>query len=165
MPNHILLVDDESDVLLVLADLFGSRGYQVSTAGNGKEAVELLKTIAPDLILSDYQMPEMNGIEMLAKARISAPDAMRILLTAHGDLDVAIEAINKADVYKFITKPCNNNDLILTVQRALEHYNLIMQNRAFADTLELMVEENTEEIGRLKSALKEMASNIRKLTG
>jgi len=102
---------------------------------------------------------------MLAKARISAPDAMRILLTAHGDLDVAIEAINKADVYKFITKPWNNNDLILTVQRALEHYNLIMQNRAFADTLELMVEENTEEIGRLKSALKEMASNIRKLTG
>ena len=115
MANHILLVDDESDVLLVLKDLFGSRGDQVSSASNGKEASELLETISPDLILADYQMPEMNGIELLREARASSPDAMRILLTAHGDLNVAIEAINVADVYKFITKPCNNNDLLLTV--------------------------------------------------
>jgi DNA-binding NtrC family response regulator len=165
MANHILLVDDESDVLLVLKDLFSSRGYQVSSASNGKEASELLETISPDLILADYQMPEMNGIELLREARESRPDAMRILLTAHGDLNVAMEAINKADVYKFITKPWNNNDLLLTVQRAFEHYNLIIQNRAFADTLELMVEENTEEIGRLRGALKDMATNIRNLTG
>ncbi len=68
------------------------------------------------------------------------------------------------DVYKFITKPWNNHDLLLTAQRALEHYNLIMQNQAFADTQELMVDENTEEIGRLREALREMATKICALT-
>ena len=109
-------------------------------------------------------MPEMNLIELLRQARNSSQNAMRILLTAHGDLNVAIEAINEADVYKFITKPWNNHDLLLTAQRALEHYNLIMQNQAFADTQELMVDENTEEIGRLREALREMATKICALT-
>ncbi|MDA0748412.1 MAG: response regulator [bacterium] len=164
MAHHLLIVDDETDVLLVLEDLFKSRGYQVTTANNGREALDLLGKINPDLVLADYQMPEMNGIEMLHRVREQCPDTMRILLTAHGDLSVAIAAINEADVYKFLTKPWNNNDLLLSVQRALEHYDLIRQNRAFADTLELMVEENTQEIDRLRTALQEMASRIRGLT-
>jgi DNA-binding NtrC family response regulator len=88
---------------------------------------------------------------------------MRILLTAHGDLNVAMDAINQANVYKFIAKPWNNNELTLTIQRALEHYDLIIQQRAFAETLELMVDENTEEIERLRLALREMAARIRGL--
>ncbi|MBT3604815.1 MAG: response regulator [Candidatus Latescibacteria bacterium] len=163
MKHHILLVDDERDVLLVLEDLFTSRGYHVTTASDGTEALERLKNESPDLILSDYRMNEMDGITLLKETRDVCPDAIRILLTAHGDLKLAMQAINEASVYKFITKPWNNNDLALSVQRALEHYDLIVQQRAFAETLELMVDENTEEIERLRLALREMVSRIRSL--
>lgn len=163
MPHQLLIVDDEEDVLLVLEDLFSSRGYEVTTADDAKQALDLLHDFSPDLILADYQMPGMNGVDLFKATHSLCPDAIRILLTAHGDMTVAIAAINEANVYKFITKPWNNNDLIVSVQRALEHYDLIRQNRAFADTLELMVEENTEEIERLRLALKEMAARIRSL--
>ena len=102
-------------------------------------------------------------MEFLKKVQMSMPDPPRILLKAHGDLNVAIAAINDANIYKFITKPWNNSDLYLTIQRALGHYELIRQNRAFAETLELMVAENTEEIDRLRNALTEMANRIRSL--
>ncbi len=163
MTHHILLVDDERDVLLVLEDLFSNRGYRVNKASNGIQALALLEDDPPDLILSDYRMPEMDGITLFKAAQNISPDTVRILLTAHGDLKIAIDAINHANVYKFITKPWNNNDLIITVRRALEHHDLMVQQRAFAETLELMVEENTEEIERLRLALREMASRIRSL--
>lgn len=163
MSHCILIVDDERDVRLVLEDLFTTRGYRVNQAEDGKQALQMLEDEAPDLILSDYRMPEMDGIALFQATQNICPDTMRILLTAHGDLNVAMDAINQANVYKFITKPWNNNDLMLTVQRALEHYDLIVQQRAFAETLELMVDENTEEIERLRLAMREMAARIRGL--
>ncbi len=167
MPHHIFLVDDEEAVRLILNDLFESRGYRISQAVDGAEALEKLKSTktedAPDLILADYQMPNLNGVDFLIAAHDICPEAIRILLTAHGDLEVAVNAINDARVYKFITKPWNNRDLLITVQRALEHYDLIRENRAFADMLEMMVEESSEEMGRLREALIEMAARIRGL--
>ena len=163
MAYHLLIVDDETDVLFVLEDLFTSRGYEVTKAPNGPKALEILESMVPDLVIADYQMPEMNGVELLKQVQQKCPETMRILLTAHGDLKVAMEAINEADVYKFITKPWNNNDLLMTIQRAMEHYDLMRQNRAFADTLEMMVEENTQEIERMRAAMREMASKIRSL--
>ena len=163
MPYNLLIVDDEEDVLVVLDDLFSSRGYLVSTAKSGQEALKLMEDVTPDLILADYKMPDMDGIELLTASQERYPDAVRIVLTAHGDLNVAIAAINEADVYKFITKPWNNNDLILTVQRALEHYGAVKQNQAFSETMELVVEENTQEIERLRTALHEIADKIKAL--
>jgi DNA-binding NtrC family response regulator len=163
MAHHILLVDDEQDVLTVLEDLFTSRGYRVTTASDGTEALEILGTDRPDLILSDFRMNQMDGLTLFKHTIGICPDAIRILLTAHGDMKLAMDAINEASVYKFITKPWNNSDLLLNVQRALEHYDLIIQNRAFADTLEFMVDENTEEIDRLRLGLREMAARIRTL--
>ena len=163
MAYHLLIVDDETDVLFVLEDLFTSRGYEVTKAPNGPKALEILESMVPDLVIADYQMPEMNGVERIIQVQQKCPETMRILLTAHGDLKVAMEAINEADVYKFITKPWNNNDLLMTIQRAMEHYDLMRQNRAFADTLEMMVEENTQEIERMRAAMREMASKIRSL--
>ena len=167
MSHHILIVDDEDDVRLVLEDLFSSRGYRVSQAPDGSAGLECLTTAGeddyPDLLLADYQMPNMNGVQFLSKSIEICPLAMRILLTAHGDLQVAVDAINQAQVYKFITKPWNNNDLLLTVQRAMEHYDLIRENRAFADMLEMMVEESTEEMERMRNALQDMVKKIRGL--
>lgn len=167
MPHHIFLVDDEEAVRLILTDLFESRGYRITEAVDGAAALEQLKNTSdedtPDLILADYQMPNLNGVDFLVAAHDICPQAVRILLTAHGDLEVAVNAINEARVYKFITKPWNNRNLLITVQRALEHYDLIRENRAFADMLEMMVEESSDEMGRLRDALKDMAARIRRL--
>lgn len=167
MPHHIFLVDDEEAVRLILTDLFESRGYRITEAVDGAAALEKLKAMTgedvPDLILADYQIPNLNGVDFLVAAHTISPQAIRILLTAHGDLEVAVNAINEARVYKFITKPWNNRDLLITVQRALEHYDLIRENRAFAEMLEMMVEESSEEMGHLRDALKDMASRIRSL--
>lgn len=167
MSYHILIVDDEEDVRLVLEDLFSNRGYRVSLAADGPAAIEFLESAAeekyPDLLLADYQMPDMNGVQFLARTLDICPTRIRILLTAHGDLQVAMDAINEARVYKFISKPWNNNDLLLTIQRALEHYDLIRENRAFADMLEMMVEESTEEMERLRNGLQDMVKKIRSL--
>jgi response regulator RpfG family c-di-GMP phosphodiesterase len=100
---------------LVLQDLFTTRGYQISEAEDGKEALKFLETEAPDLIISDYRMPEMDDIELFKATQSICPNTMRILLTAHGDLNVAMDAINQANVYKFVSKPWNNNDLMLTI--------------------------------------------------
>lgn len=161
MSHHILLVDDEREILKILEDMFASREYRISKASTGREALDFLNRDAPDLILSDYRMSDMDGIELLKTAQEICPEAIRVLMTAHGDLKVAMEAINEANVYKFITKPWHNNDLLLTIQRALEHRDLILQQRAFAATLELMVDENVQEIERLRLALREMAARIR----
>jgi response regulator RpfG family c-di-GMP phosphodiesterase len=123
----------------------------------------MLKVESPDLILSDYRMPKMDGITLFRETKSICPDTIRILLTAYADMQLAMDAINEASVYKFITKPWDNHDLLLSVQRALEHYDLIVQQRAFAETLELMVEDNGEEIDRLRLALREMASRIKSL--
>ena len=163
MAHHLLIVDDEEGVLRMLEDLFVRQGHTVSTSIDGEQALTLLEGITPDLILADYRMPGMDGVEFLKATQALYPDAIRILFTAHGDLNVAVAAINEASVYKLITKPWNNRNLTLTIRRALEHYDLIKQNRAFADTLELIVEENTEEIERLRQGLHEMALRIRNL--
>ncbi|HAA74559.1 TPA: hypothetical protein DCE37_05515 [Candidatus Latescibacteria bacterium] len=121
--NHITPVDDEDDVCLVLEDLFRSRGYTVSTAEDGAAALEKLKGTGgfPDFLLADYQMPNVNGIDFLTQSLEVCPQAMRILLTAHGDLQVAVDAINQAQAHNFITKPFNNKPLTMNAQRVLGH--------------------------------------------
>jgi len=163
MAHHLLIADDEEGVLAVLQDLFTGQGYEVSSAKTGEQALGILKEAHVDLIIADYLMPDMNGIELLKRASQVRPDAIRILLTGHGSLQIAMEAINEANVYRFMSKPWHNRDLLLSVQRALEHHDLIDQQQVFAETLEMMVEENTEELGRLREALKEMAEKIRAL--
>jgi len=163
MVHHLLIVDDEESVLSVLGDLFSSRGYKITLATSAKQALGALQDTKVNLIMADYQMPDTDGVEFLRQAQVICPDAVRILLTAHGTLQVAMAAINDANVYKFVAKPWHNRDLLLTVQRALEHHDLIVQQRIVADTLELMLEENILEIERLRQALKEMADKIRPL--
>jgi response regulator RpfG family c-di-GMP phosphodiesterase len=120
------VVDDEPDILESLRDLLES---VVPTpcilARSGAEALELLEKHPVRLILSDYKMPGMNGIEFLGEARRRVPDAPRILMTAFPDLDVAIEAINEARVDAFLTKPLDPDKVVERVRQALStpHYS------------------------------------------
>ena len=105
MAYHILIVDDEDEVLAILRDLFEKEGYRVSTAQEGTQALDILQQEVPDLILADYQMPGIDGIELFKRTLDLCPYAIRSLITAHGDLLVAQAAINEASVYNIVTKP------------------------------------------------------------
>ncbi|MEP6946129.1 MAG: HD domain-containing phosphohydrolase [Acidobacteriota bacterium] len=121
MKHKILFVDDEHANLRVLERLFRD-AYDVMTAGSGSEALELLSEYEFALIISDQRMPVMTGIEFLKRAAELRPHTVRIILTGYTDVSELVEAINSGVVYKYITKPWSNQDLILTVQRGVEHY-------------------------------------------
>ena len=124
----ILMVDDEENILSSLKRLFFDENYEVLTATSGIEGLEILKNNEVAAIVSDQKMPEMSGTEFLAKARKISPDSVRIVLTGYADTKIATDAINKGKAYGFLTKPWDDNDLIITIKNAAERYGLVREN-------------------------------------
>src|SRR5258708_35209460 len=121
MQYKIMIVDDEPVNLRTLERLF-RRDYQVVTAQSGAEALTLLQHHDVALLISDQRMPGMTGIELMKNTVALRPQMVKILLTGYTDVDALIESINSGLVYRYLTKPWNNEDLKLTVARALEHH-------------------------------------------
>lgn len=120
--RRILLVEDEADIRDAMKDLLEASlsGVRVTTAASGVEALQRLAGDAPHLIISDYKMPGMNGLDFLKAARSSAPGASRILMTAFPDLDVALKAINEAHIESFFPKPLDVHEVIQRIERSLD---------------------------------------------
>lgn len=126
--DRILIVDDDPIVTKTLKMLFNIQGYKNLDVFNSPvEALEYLKDEKPNLILSDFLMPELNGLEFLSKAKEIYPDISMILLTGYADKQNAIKAINELGIYKYIEKPWDNQSLILNVRNALERSELIQK--------------------------------------
>jgi DNA-binding NtrC family response regulator len=119
--TKILIVDDETANLRALERLF-RKNHDVLTAQSGDEAIALLEQHDVALLITDQRMPVMTGIELLRRTVPLRPHMMRILLTGYTDVSTLIEAINCGHVYKYVAKPWNNDDLCVTVSRALEHF-------------------------------------------
>jgi YesN/AraC family two-component response regulator len=124
MTYKIMIVDDEPANLRVLERLFRPN-YQVVTAPSGAEALALLEQHEVELLITDQRMPAMTGIELMTKTVAIRPQMVKILLTGYTDVAALIEALNSGLVYRYLTKPWNNDDLRTTVSRALEHYEMM----------------------------------------
>jgi len=124
MKHKILIVDDEQPNLRALARLV-SNEYEPVTANSGREAMELLSQHNFSMIISDQRMPEMSGLDFLKHAAQFRHQTIRILLTGYTDIDTLVEAINSGVVYKYVTKPWSNDDLMQLIRRALEHFDSI----------------------------------------
>lgn len=142
---RILIVDDEKEILKALSRLLRSPEYEIQTAASADEARHLFRTHDIDLVLCDYMLDKSeNGVELLKEFIRDRPDVITMLITGYVEIDIALEAINSLGVYKFILKPWNNEDLILTVRRALEQRRLIMENKRLQDELkkrEILIEK------------------------
>jgi len=125
----LLLVDDENAIIESLKRVFREENYRILSANSGDEALGLLETEEVQVILSDHRMPGMSGAEFLGKVKESWPDTIRIMLTGYADISSVMGAINTGAVYKFITKPWNDEDLRVTVGLAFEQYELMAENR------------------------------------
>ena len=116
----IVITDDEKIVTSAFKTLLKVEGYKdVNCFNNPVEAVEFLKTNKPDIIISDFLMPEMNGLEFLRKAKELYPEVSMILLTGYADKENAIKAINEIGLYKYIEKPWDNDDLLFNIRICL----------------------------------------------
>ncbi len=115
----MLFVDDEERILTALKTIFRGR-YHVLTAANGQEALDFIGKFKIPVIVSDQRMPGMQGVELLRRARELSPDSVRILLTGYSDLASIVGSINEGEVYRFISKPWDNQDLQLIISEAVE---------------------------------------------
>jgi len=122
----VLIVDDEEMVLTSLSTLLSlETDYDVKTFVSAAKAVEHLQSNSVDLIISDFLMPEMSGLEFLTKAKSFRPEVPRIILTGFADKENAIKLINEVGLYQYIEKPWDNADLLLIVRNALEKRQLL----------------------------------------
>ena len=123
----ILVVDDEPELCQALSRLLGRHGYQALTAGNGEEALEVLRKEQVPLVLSDLMMPRMNGVELLKAAKIVSPSTEMVIVTGHGTIETAVEAM-KMGAYDFIEKPFTASTTLKVVRKALEKQQLMAEN-------------------------------------
>jgi two-component system NtrC family response regulator len=131
----ILIVDDEKNYLLILSAVLEEEGFEVLTALSGREALDIQKTSDLDLILTDMKMPEMDGIELLENLKAVNPDIPVIVMTAHGTVDKAVEAMQKG-AYTYVLKPFDNERLIIYVKKAAAMYQVVKENRRLRDAVE-----------------------------
>jgi len=125
MQEHILFVDDEEFILDIAESIFAEEGMKILTAKSGQEALEKVKKHEIAVLVSDNHMPGMKGIDLLSRVKVLSPDTVKILMTGFADLETAIDAINKVEVFRFIVKPWENTQLVELIKDALERYRLI----------------------------------------
>jgi putative two-component system response regulator len=127
--RSLLIVDDDPGVLSSLQRELRLENYTIHAASSAIEGLELLQEQEIGVVLSDQMMPGMDGIEFLVKTRELRPDAVRLLITGNGSLESAMTAVNRSQVFAYLTKPWSSEDLKSTLQRAFEHYRLVRENR------------------------------------
>ena len=138
---RVMLVDDEENILKALrralanADAYGiGQGkIEVETFTSPGQALACAADKAFDLVISDYRMPEMSGVEFLKAFKKLQPNAVRLVLSGYADLDGVISAINEAQIYRFIAKPWQDYELVATIAQALAHHDLQVENQRLAD--------------------------------
>ena len=148
--HMILVVDDEPDILDSLR-LALEIDYDVLTATNGPAGLELLSQEEVAVIISDQRMPKMTGVQFLAKAQEVSPDSVRLMLTGFSDFDAIVEAINKGQIYRYISKPWEPRDLELDVRQAVERYELRISLNRRLEELKTLCEIGTSITSELDS--------------
>ncbi|MEJ2684232.1 MAG: response regulator [Candidatus Sulfobium sp.] len=129
MPERVLFVDDEENILNSVERLFFGSGIRVLKACSAREALSILSREDVAVLVSDNLMPGMKGIELFSKARDMSPDTVRVLMTAYADLETAVDAINRGEVFRFIVKPWEDDLLVTTVLDGIGRYRLVRSLR------------------------------------
>ena len=154
----ILCVDDERNVLKALRRTFMEmESYEIHLAESGAEGLAVLDSVDNIcLVISDYRMPGMTGVEFLRQVNERWPDTVRIVLSGYADTAVVVEAINLGHIYKFIPKPWDDNELLMTIKAALDYQALRYENNA----LNISLQEKNAELERNNLELKELNNQL-----
>ena len=145
--DKLLLIDDEPDILRVLSMSLKADGYDVVSAPNGTEGIAAFEKEKPEIVITDIKMPGMDGIEVLKKIKDLDIDTEVIIITGHGDIENAIEAL-KHGASDFINKPVRDEALSIALRRAREKFDIRQQLKEYTTDLERKVDEATREVRR-----------------
>jgi PAS domain S-box-containing protein len=145
MTKKLLLADDEEGIRRVLGISLEDSGYDVVTAENGEEALALFRRLRPHIVMTDIKMPGMDGIELLQKIKQEDPDTEVIMITGHGDMELAIKSL-KYEATDFVTKPINDDVMQIALKRAEERIGMRRQLREYTDNLEEVVRRQSERL-------------------
>ena len=163
-PGKLLLVDDEENILRSLRRVLRRGAWEIETAPDAESALKLFERFQPAVVISDFRMPGMNGVDFLTRVKELLPQSQRIMLTGQADQQAIEEAINRSEVFRFISKPWNDAQLILTVRSAFEQHALLADNHRLAELtrqqnidlrqlntdLEVRVQQRTQMLSRAK---------------
>ncbi|NWB98116.1 response regulator [Pseudomonas gingeri] len=146
---RVLLVDDEESILNSLRRLLRSQGYELFLADSGARALEIMATQPIDLVISDARMPNMDGASLLTRIHELYPACLRILLTGYADLDMIAKAINEGRIYRYLSKPWNDEELLLTITQGLAFQHSDRERQR----LQALVHEQNRQLQSLNSTL------------
>jgi two-component system response regulator AtoC len=158
--RRVLVVDDEENLRLVLKTLLKRQGYEVETAASGEEALALVDAFGPDFILTDVRMPKMGGLDLLATLKAKGSDATVIVMSAYGNVDLALEAM-KAGAYDYVQKPFKPDEIVLALRKAEEREALRRENRALRE--EIRKEHQFEQILAKSQSMQDIFRTIAKI--
>ncbi|MBY0479669.1 MAG: sigma-54 dependent transcriptional regulator [Chitinophagaceae bacterium] len=155
--SHILIVDDEKAIRKTLSEILSYEGYQIDDAENGEEGLKKIKEKNYDVVLCDIKMPKVDGLEFLEKARESHPDLPIIMISGHGTIETAVEAVKKG-AFDYVAKPPDLNRLLITIRNAMDKQTLVTETKV----LKRKVSKVQEMIGE-SAALKKIKDTIDKV--
>jgi len=149
---RVLLVDDEQPILRSLTRLLAFEPYELASATCAADALAHLRTVETAVILSDYDLGGVGGVELLREARGITPDTSRILFSGHIDIELLRRAVNGGEVYRFVTKPWNDDELLQAVRQGVERWQLLRRNRMLAE----QAKEQNRQLKRFNAELEVM---------
>ena len=150
---RIMVVDDEPNILSAMRRMMKKqKDWEVEFFESAKEAITRAGTASFDLFLSDFRMPEMDGVQFLKETKKTHPNAMRLILSGYTDYEGLLQAINEAEIYRFMSKPWQDHDLFATVNQALAQRDMLLENQRLAN----QVREQQLELENRKSALEKL---------
>lgn len=148
MPEQvrILFVDDEANILRAITRVFLDDTYEILTASSGNEALEILSCCSPvQVVVSDFRMPQMNGVELLRKIRKQWPETVRLVISGYADTAAIISAINDGQIYRFIPKPWDDTDLRMAIATAVEQYRRQRKEKLYAESILKKIDDLEKE--------------------
>jgi len=151
--SKVLFIDDEEGIRKIFSILLRKEGYQVFTAESGEEGLKIFEQEMPPIVITDIKMPGMDGIEVLRRVKEINPETEVIIITGHGDMDSAIEAL-KLDASDFLPKPVKDEALLVALKRAQEKLELRRKLKEYTHNLEDLVRKRTEELQRAQEQIK-----------
>ena len=168
MHEHtVLFVDDEANILKALQRLLRNEPLNVLTATSPQEAIQLLESTPAQVVVSDQRMPDMSGVDLLSTIREHQPEMVRMMLTGYTEMNIAVEAINRGEIYRLITKPWNDDELKATLRQAFDHHDL----KAEIKRLNLVTREQNFELqdmnrnleGKVRERTRQLAAKHQEL--
>ncbi|MDD2335713.1 MAG: response regulator [Geobacteraceae bacterium] len=143
---RILFIDDEANILRSLERVFIDDEYEILTARSVSQALEILSNLSPvQVVVSDYRMPQMNGVELLRTVREKWPETVRAVLSGYADTEAIVSAINDGQIYRFIPKPWNDTELRMTIATAVKQYQRLQKEILYAGSLQKRIDDLERE--------------------